>query len=556
MAGRTITSDEDPLADYRPHGEDSSAPDGESWDDAMAAPGRPGEPGAAHDPDPGAAAEQEAAAIARRNFSRQSSAVERPSGVTPIEVGAETAVLAAILTSPEVFDDLVDKLVPDDFGVPAHAAIYASVLACDASGRPFTTITVADEMLRAGTLSRSGGSAYLEQIVTSDPALENLGAYVDIIVDRSLRRRMVNASRVIGTAALDAGKDARAALDVAEHTVFELGQNRIDAGIQPMPLLVAQLHKEMAQAKQAKLIGHSTGIEKLDELTGGFRGGQFIIIAARPAMGKSVLAMQIARHISEAEDVVVPILTYEMTQSEVGFRLLSSGSGIGLQALTRGIIPAGKERDMAQAAEKLGALRLLIDDHPPQTISGVRSAMRRLARRGPLGAIVVDYLQLMNGDGTRRDENRQQEVSTISRQLKLLAGELDVPVIAVSQLSRGLESRPNRRPLLADLRESGSLEQDANLVAFLFREHVYDKSADERHAELIIAKNRSGPLETIPLDWDGPCVRFLNTDRLLDEPAGRPAGGFGGGPGGAPAGGGFGGGFGGGGRTVVRPDIF
>jgi len=468
-----------------------------------------------------------------------------------IEHEVEVQVLAAVLRSSDLFDEVCDKLSPDDFGVPAHRDIFAAVLACDASGRTFDALTVADEMQRAGTLGRSGGLEFVKAVAAVTPEVSQLAAYVDIIIDRALRRRMVRAAQEIGQAAFNPQADAKEALDTAQQVMFEIGQDRAE-GVPAMPVVVANMLEEMAQARNAKLVGHPTGFTKLDELTGGLRGGQLIIIAARPAMGKSVLASQIARHICEVEDLVVPFYTYEMSQSEVSHRLLSAATQIPLTKLLRGKIPPGMDKAVAREAEKMAALRLELNDRPPQTISGLRSAARRLARRGPLGAIVVDYLQLMSGDGGRRDENRTQEVASISRGLKLLAKELDVPVIALSQLSRTLESRPNKRPVLSDLRESGALEQDANLVMFLYRDHVYDKSAPEEDAELIIAKNRQGPSETIPLDWDGPCVRFTNSNRTLTGPAPAPGAGV---PAGGPAGG-WQGGFGGGGGNVTRVQVF
>jgi replicative DNA helicase len=225
-------------------------------------------------------------------------------------------------------------------------------------------------------------------------------------------------------------------------------------------------------------------------------------------MGKSALAVQIARHVAETSGGYVPLLSYEMSSTEILMRMLSTSLGYDLLRLRNGDIPSGMERDMAVAAQKMAELTMFIDDNPPETIGGVRSAMRRLARRGPISAIVIDYLQLMSGESRHASENRTQEVSEISRGLKRLATELNVPVIALSQLNRQLEQRPNKRPSLSDLRESGSLEQDANAVLFLYREHVYNAAADAGAAELIIAKQRNGPLGTVRLRFDGSCARL------------------------------------------------
>lgn len=517
MAAGKSSRDPDPLDDYDPIGDVLPGPDlGEL-------------PPVGADPE-GAVPVEARKAPARRRKTTVVNAEppEISAGINSVEMSAEVAVLAAVLSSRETYDDIADRLHSDDFGAPAHVAIYAAIVACDASGRPFDPITVADEMTRAGTLKRAGGTEYLNRIVTSEPELEHLSAYVDIIIDRALRRRMVHASQIIGKAALSAEKDARSALEVAEHTVFELGQKRSGSTLTPMPTVVAQIHEEMAKARQAQLAGQSTGIDELDRITGGLRGGQLIVIAARPGMGKSVLGGQIARHIAQTSGDVVAFLSWEMSNAEIGFRLLASAADVELRKLLAGVIPEGKDRVIAHEAEKLAELPLLIDDHPPATIAGVRSHLRRVARRGRLGAVVLDYLQLMEGDSTR-SENRTQEVSNISRHAKMMAKELDVPVIALSQLSRGLEARNNKRPMLSDLRESGAIEQDANLVLFIHRENNWDKAVDETHAELIVAKNRQGPQATIPLDWHAPVVRFDNSARTIDAPAGGPSngGGFG-----------------------------
>jgi replicative DNA helicase len=273
---------------------------------------------------------------------------------------------------------------------------------------------------------------------------------------------------------------------------------------QAVPLLLESL----AKAQTSSLVGISTGIPSLDKLTGGLQGGQLIILAARPAMGKSALGVQIARHIAESTQSYVPVLSYEMGVIEITTRMLATATGCDLMRLKGGDLPEGMERVMATAAKDLCDLTMLIDDSPPETIGGVRSAMRRLARRGPIGAIVIDYLQLMSGETRFMQDSRNQEVSEISRGLKRLATELNVPIIALSQLNRQLEQRQNKRPNLSDLRESGSLEQDANLVLFLYREHVYNSSVHPEKTELIIGKQRNGPLGVVRLKFEGSCAKF------------------------------------------------
>ena len=264
-------------------------------------------------------------------------------------------------------------------------------------------------------------------------------------------------------------------------------------------------------------------------MTGGLQAGQLITVAARPAMGKSAFALSLARHIAESTGLLVPFLSYEMSRSELSMRMLSTALKYDLLRLRQGDMPTDMERDLAVAAEKMALLPVLIDDNPPETIGGVRSAMRRLARRGQVGAVVIDYLQLMSGDGRHSDENRTQEVSAISRGLKRLADELECPVIACSQLNRQLENRPNKRPQLSDLRESGSIEQDSSVVLMLYREVVYNAAADPTLAELIIAKQRNGPIGVIHLEFASECALFTDTTRrpANTSSAAAPAGGYG-----------------------------
>lgn len=447
--------------------------------------------------------------------------------VNPVDDSAERVVLAGMLTSQQLFEDISEALSPDDFGVPAHRNIYAAIVQCDSTGKPFDPVTVADAMTSSGTLNASGGLDYLNSLTIHFDQPEYWGSHLEIVRDRSLRRRMLGAARLIGRSATDPGRAASEVLDDAEQAVFELGRANDSSGAPSMSQVVARVHAEMEAAGNSSLVGHSSGFGELDKLTGGFRGGQLVVIGARPGMGKSALALQIARHIAETSGKVVPFLSYEMTASELGFRLLSSATGIGLSELLRGYVPSGMDRVLAHEAEKMAELPLILNDQPPVRISAARSYVRRVARRAPVGAIFVDYLQLQTGDGVRRDENRTQEVSTISRTWKLVASELDVPVFAVAQLNRGLENRPNKRPILSDLRDSGSIEQDANMIAFLYNEARYRTDADETQTELIIAKNRQGPQATIPLDWDGPCVRFTSSTRALNT-GGNTGGGFGG----------------------------
>lgn len=431
-----------------------------------------------------------------------------PRGLVDSE--AETSVVAGLLACPDTFLDVCDVLSVDDFAGAAHAEVFAAMLACDAAGRPLDVVTVSEELRRSGSLERVGGVAALRSLLSRAVLAESVPAHAAIVAERAQLRRLVAAGRDISLLPQRPGISAADALSEAERRVFELGSSRSSSSMVAMSEAVPAMLEDLARARSSVLLGHATGFPGLDAMTGGLQGGQLVIVAARPSMGKSAFAVQVARHIAETSGMVVPLLSFEMSTSEIAMRLLASEMRFDLLRLRRGDVPPGRERDLAEAAQRLQDVQLLIDDDPPETIASMRSAMRRLARRAQVGAVVVDYLQLMSGDRSSFVENRNQEVSEISRGLKRMATELDVPVIALSQLNRALEQRPNKRPNLSDLRESGSLEQDASAVMFLFRPWLYDQSADREAAELIVAKQRNGPVGTVDLRFSPESARFFS----------------------------------------------
>lgn len=439
----------------------------------------------------------------------------------PIDPAAEEAVLAASMTSPESYYDIREKLRAEDFGVDSNRAIYEAMLDLENAGRPIDAITVVDELRRRKSLTRAGGSENVQRISESGSGIANVEAWAAIVAEKGLLRRLVNVGRGIVNGAARTEAEAGVELESAEQSVFELGAGVSRTSMTTMPQAVANTMKELAKVRTKILLGHSTGLRDLDKITGGLQPGQLFIVAARPGVGKSAFALQIAKHVAESTGLLVPFLSYEMSSNELTMRMLAGSLAYDLHRLRQGELMPGMERDLAVAGEKLAGLQIMIDDNPPTTIGGVRSSMRRLARRGELGAIFIDYLQLMDGDGRSRDPNRVQEIAQISRGLKRLATELQVPVIALSQLNRGLENRPNKRPMLSDLRESGSLEQDASVVAFLYRDYLYNPAADPTLAECIIAKQRNGPAGTVVLGYTPACAKFENTDRQIE-----PGGGF------------------------------
>ena len=427
----------------------------------------------------------------------------------PIDPDAEQAVLSAVLTSPEAYLDVTDILTPTDFGLEGNAAMMRAAMVLDASGKPIDVVTIADELRRAKELKKAGGTDRIQELADHAVEVGNVRAHAQIVADKSRLRRLLVAGRGIAGESMAPAADADEVLASAEARIFEIGGQRGASTMTTMAQAVPAALADLARARSSVLSGVSTGIPDLDRMTGGLSGGQLIVIAARPAMGKSAFATQVARHIADTTGKAVPLLSYEMSTTEITLRLLAASLDYDTQRLRQGDIPQGMEPDLAARAQELAACTLMIDDNPPETIGGVRSMMRRLASRAEVGAIVVDYLQLMSGEGKSRDENRTQEVSEISRGLKRLSTEIGVPVIACAQLNRGLEARPNKRPMLSDLRDSGAIEQDASLVLFIHREIVYNAAADPEACELIIAKHRGGTTGIIHARFFGAATKFV-----------------------------------------------
>jgi replicative DNA helicase len=431
----------------------------------------------------------------------------------PIDEMAERSVISGLLTSPESYLDVSLILSVEDFGLVAMANIYRAIQICDNTGRPFDQVTVGDELKRQRQLTSVGGHDGLGALVAGATLVDNILAHADVVLEKARLRRLISAGRAITSDGLAPEAVGAAVLERAEKVIFDLGKAKSESSLVPMSQAVPLLMKEIAQIRDSSaLLGMPTSIPRLDEMTAGLQGGQLVILAARPGVGKSALALQMAVHMARVTAKTVIFNSYEMSKPELTIRMLSSAIDFDGHRLRSGDIPDEVQRPMAVAAEKMAELPLFIDDNPPLTITSFRSAMRRMAARCEMGAIFVDYLQLMQGDGRTRDVNRTQEVGDISRGLKLLATELHIPIIALSQLSRAVESRINKRPMLSDLRESGSLEQDANVVLFIYREGLYSPMAPAEEGELIIAKQRSGPVGTIGLHVSGSSSRITQAE--------------------------------------------
>ncbi|MFN8049846.1 MAG: replicative DNA helicase [Acidimicrobiales bacterium] len=432
--------------------------------------------------------------------------------VPPHNIQAEESLLGAMLLKQTAISDSVQTVTTGDFYKPAHAHIYDAICTLYAAGEPVDPVTVAAELKRAGLLDAIGGPAVLLSIQSRTPAVSNAGHYAKIVEENALLRRLVSTASDIaelGYAPLD---DVTKTLDHAESMMYEVAQRRVsDTMVELRDLLDASLDRlEQLYERGEAITGTPSGYTDLDQLTAGLQPNALIVVGARPAMGKTSFALGAAANAALRSHRPVLFFSLEMGHLELTQRILGSEGRIDANRLRNGQLNEQDWSKISRAMGRLGEAPLWIDDNPNLTIMEIRAKARRLKSKvGDLGLIVVDYLQLMSGRANA--ESRQVEISEISRGLKILARELECPVMALSQLSRALEARADKRPMLADLRESGSIEQDADVVMFVYRDEVYDRdSPDKGTAEIIVSKHRSGPTGVCRLAFLDYCTRFEN----------------------------------------------
>ena len=436
-----------------------------------------------------------------------------PSGrIPPHNLQAEESVLGAILLSRDALGAVIEAgLRYDDFYKPAHQHIFDVAVAVSQDGGPVDTITVAEEMSRLGLLEQVGGVEALHALQNATPAISNAASYARIVQDAAMLRRLILVAADISEIGYSRPDNVDDALDEAESRVFRVADRRVvdsyrDIG-ELMKLAVDRIEENFARGDT--ITGIATGYNDLDDLLSGLQPSTLNIIGARPSMGKTALGLGIATHVAKHSARPVLVFSLEMGHVELTQRILSSEAEVDSRKIRNGRL---SEADWAKIGRAIGRLEvpLFLDDNPRVTVMEIRAKARRLKmQHGDLGLILVDYLQLMSGGGN--SENRQLEVSEISRNLKILARELEVPIVALSQLSRNLESRSDKRPMLSDLRESGSLEQDADVVIFLYRDEVYNKESPDRGAaDVIVAKHRAGPIGQMRLVFRGQYARFDN----------------------------------------------
>src|SRR4051794_15387012 len=436
------------------------------------------------------------------------------------------SVLGAVLIAQEALSNLqVEvRLRPEDFYLPKHASIFRAMLALADRSEPVDALTVSAELDRQSELQQVGGQAYIHSLPSSVPSAAHVAQYGQIVRDRAQLRRLLSTLRGAENEVFTYPGSARELFDRTEAEIYRVAHEEATSELTRLDeVLHAEIDKlQELSEKGISLTGTPAGFKDLDDLTGGFQPGNLIILAARPAMGKSALALNIAQNATLGKGtegrgpVPVAVFSLEMSQVEIAHRLLGAEAKISGDALRKGQVKSQWPR-VVQASEKLAKAPLWIDDSSDLGIHELRAKVRKLKARVPeLGLVIVDYLQLMRADDGI--ENRVLQIGQISRGLKLLAGELRMPIIALSQLSRRLEERHDKRPMLSDLRESGSIEQDADVVMFIYRDEVYNKDEDADEgaesnsgkAELIVGKHRNGPIGTINLAWHAQFARFMN----------------------------------------------
>ena len=441
---------------------------------------------------------------------------ERISGaVPPHSVEAEVSVLGAMLQDSDAVLRAQELLTPDDFYLPEHRELFQVMGDLSRNQRPIDLVTLHEELSNRGTLEGVGGDANLMRILDAVPTSANVKAYIDIVREKSTLRKLIGACREISGECYRQQTPLEDTLASAEKAIFDIVMNRADGeALQPLGEVVIRAYdqiEELAKLKGA-IAGVPTGFIDLDNYLTGLHGGELIVLGARPSMGKTSFAMNIAAHASLNQGKKVAVFTLEMPREQIAMRVLCSDARVDMQRVRKGTVSTEDWMKLAKSMTPMAAAPMYIDDTAGITPSQLRSRCRRLMMDRGLDLIVVDYLGLMRADG--RVENRQLEVSEISRQLKAIALDLKVPVVACAQLSRANKDRTDKRPVLSDLRDSGSIEQDADVVMFLHREEYYNKETEDRNiGEVIIAKQRNGPLGTVKLAWLSEYTTFANLAR-------------------------------------------
>lgn len=445
--------------------------------------------------------------------------------IPPQNIEAEQAVIGAIFLEPSSLTLVSEILIPEDFYRSSHQKIFNVMVKLNDLGKAVDLITVTEDLAASKNLEEVGGVSYLSEVAGSVPTAANIEYYARIVEEKSLLRRLIRTATNIAQEGYSREDEVESLLGEAEKNIMEVAQRKNTGAFQNIKDVLVKTYDniEVLTNRKGDVTGIPTGFAELDRMTAGFQRNDLIIVAARPSVGKTAFALNIAQNVATKTEENVAIFSLEMGAEQLVMRMLCAEGNINAQNLRTGSLTDEDWRKLTMAMGSLSNAGIYIDDTPGVRIGDIRSKCRRLKQEQGLGMILIDYLQLIQGNG-RSGENRQQEVSEISRSLKALARELQVPVIALSQLSRGVEQRQDKRPMMSDIRESGSIEQDADIVAFLYRDDYYDKESENKNIiEIIIAKQRNGPVGTVSLAFVKEYNKFVNLERRFDD-SGMPPG--------------------------------
>ena len=433
----------------------------------------------------------------------------------PHDIAAEQCVLGGMMLSKDAISDVLEVIKPGDHYRPAHQIVHEIILDLYSRGEPADAVTVAAELTKRGDIGKVGGAPYLHTLIASVPTAANAGYYARIVRERAILRRLVEVGTRIVQLGYAGDADADELVDRAQAEVYGVTERRVSDDFLPLSEIMpdALVEIEAIGSRGGTMTGVPTGFADLDALTNGLHAGQMVVIAARPALGKSTMALDLARAASIKHGLTSVIFSLEMSRNEITMRLLSAEARVALHSMRTGQMSDDDWTRLARRMSEVANAPMFIDDSPNMSMMEIRAKCRRLKQQHDLKLVIIDYLQLMSSP--KRVENRQQEVSELSRSLKLLAKELNVPVIAVAQLNRGPEQRTDKRPMLSDLRESGSIEQDADVVILLHREDAYERESPRAgEADFIVAKHRNGPTTTVTVAFQGHYSRFVDMARI------------------------------------------
>ena len=433
--------------------------------------------------------------------------------IPPHSVEAEQSVLGSILLDKDAMISVSETLIPEDFYKEAHRVIYECMLKLYNNQSEIDLITLADELRDQGYLDDIGGIAYITSLSTIVPTTSNIKYYINIVKEKSISRQLISAANDIINLGYDSSTKVEDVLENAEKKIFDISQERTTNDFQPINQVLTETLSMLEKLYEEKsdVTGLTTGFRDLNKKINGLQRSDLLLIAARPAMGKTAFALNLVQNAALKGDASVAVFSLEMSKEQLVQRMVAAQSSVELKKIKTGTLAANDWPRITDGMAVLSGAKIHIDDTPGIKISELRSKCRKLKIEKGLDLVLIDYLQLMEGEG--HNESRQQEIAKISRSLKILAKELDCPVVALSQLSRAPEQRADHRPMLSDLRESGSIEQDADLVMFLYRDEYYNKETEDTNiAECIIAKQRNGPVGTVKLAWLGQYSKFGNLE--------------------------------------------